>query len=155
MPQALALPTHQELMSLPKDELAGETLRIAQALDTAKTKAKDLVKEGKEKAKAAAMESLTYLAAGTGAAAAGAWMGSIQKDIDAGTEGYTEDSKTLMGVDKDIALGVVLAGMSYSKGLKKWKPYLRQSGIGAISFYIGRKAFEFTRKPDEDEDAVA
>ena len=138
----------RELMALPKRELAEETLKLAEKLQDFKSKAK-------EKALAAAEANADYMSAAAGAAAAGYVMGSVQKEIDAGTEGYDEESKKVMGVPKDLAIGLGLAGASYLKQFKKYQPHLRQGGIGALSVYIGRSAFENARAPDEDEGALA
>lgn len=135
--------THRELMALPKRELAEETLKLAERLQDIKSKAK-------EKALAAAEANADYISAAAGAAAAGYIMGNVQKEIDAGTEGYSEESKSVFGVDKDLAIGLGLAGASYMKQLKKYQPYLRQGGIGALSVYIGRKAFEHASAPDDE-----
>lgn len=136
-----------DLMKMPKDELAEETVKLANRLQTVKTKAVE-----------AGEAAVDFVAGGAGGGAAGYWMGTIQRQIDAGTEGFDDDSKKLMGVDKDLALGVVLASLSYVKGMKKqYKGPLRQAGIGALSFYVGRKAYEHASEQpvDDDDDAIA
>lgn len=135
--------SHHELMALPKRELAEETLKLAEKLHDFKSKAK-------EKALAAAEANADYMTAAVGAAAAGWVMGSVQKEIDAGTEGYTEESKKIFGIPKDLAIGLGCAGASYSEYFKKYRAYLRQGGIGALSFFIGRSAFDHAAAPDDE-----
>ncbi|MCR9165545.1 MAG: hypothetical protein ACE37F_00830 [Nannocystaceae bacterium] len=136
--------SHRELMALPKRELAEETLKLAERIQSITTKTK-------EKTKAIAEANADYMSAAAGAAAAGWMMGTVQKEIDAGTEGYSEESKKILGVDKDLAFGLGCAGASYVKQLKKYKIYLRGGGIGALGFFIGRKTFEHARAPDEED----
>lgn len=136
--------THQDLAALPKRQLIEETLALAGKLKSIKDKAKEKVVE-------AAEENADYMAAAAGAAAAGYALGMGQKDTDADPEGV--DHTTILGVDKDLALGLGLAGASYFKQAKKYKPHLRQGGIGAMSFYIGRKTYDSARKPDEETSA--
>lgn len=133
--------THQDLMALSKRDLINEALALAGKL-------KDIREKAKEKAVKTAEENADYLAAAAGAAAAGWALGTGQKDTDADPEGV--DHTTIMGMDKDLALGVGAAALSYWDKAKKYKPHLRQGGIGALSFYIGRKTYDAARKPDDD-----
>lgn len=136
--------SHRELMALPKRELAEEALKLAEKIHDFKTKTK-------EKALATAEANADYMSAAAGAAAAGWVMGGVQKELDAGTEGYSEEDKNIFGLPKDLAIGLGLAGASYLKQAKKYRPWLRQGGIGALSFFIGRSAYDRASAPDEDE----
>ena len=130
-----------KLMDMNKEQLVD-------AVDRAVEKAKSY----KDKAVAAASEIMDYLFAAAGAGAVGYWLGSIQRKIDAGEEGYDEESLKFFGADKDLAAGVAIAVASNVKQLKKWKQPLRTFAMGSLSFWAGRKSFEVAYEMEEDEE---
>lgn len=135
--------SQRDLKALTKAELVEVAERLFDKVHAIKTQAK-------EKALAAAEANADYMTAAVGAAAAGYMMGSVQKEIDAGTEGYSEENKKILGIPKDLALGLTCTGASYLDYFKPYKPYLRQGGIGAMSFFIGRSTFEYAAAADEE-----
>lgn len=121
---------------------------LADAVDRSIAK----VKTYKEKAAKAAEEMLEFVFAGLGGAVAGWWLGSIQREIDAGTEGYDVDSLKLFGVDKDLALGVVMGvGSQLGFGGKKFKAGLRAGAMGTLSFWAGRKSYQMAYEKEEED----
>lgn len=123
---------------------------LADAVDKAVTRAQKI----KEKGVVAAKAILEFVFAGAGGAVVGYWLGSIQREINAGTEGYDEDSLKIFGVDKDLGAGLAMAGLSAVKGLKKFRGPLRAGGMGALSFWTGRKAYNnaLEKEVEEEED---
>ena len=136
------MPTQAQLMAMNKEDLAD-------AVDGAITK----VKTYKEKAARAAEEMLEFVFAGLGASVAGWWLGSIQREIEDGTEGYDVDSLKLWGVDKDLGLGVLMGvGSQLGFGGKKFKAGLRAGAMGTLSFWAGRKSYKMAFEKDDDDD---
>jgi len=129
------------LMSMSKEDLADTTIRTVE-------KAKTI----KEKAAAATAEILEFAFAAVGGGLAGYWIGSIQREINAGTEGYDEDSLKFFGVDKDLGAGLAAAVLSQMKQVKKFKSPLRAAGMGMLSFWTGRKAFNMALEAEVEED---
>ena len=134
-------PNQADLMRMSKEDLAG-------AVDRAVTKAKTY----KEKAAKAAEEVMEFVFAGLGAGVAGYWLGSIQREIEAGTEGYDEDSLKFFGVDKDLGFGLALAVASQMGFARKFKAPTRAGGIGMLSFWSGRKAFQMALERETDDE---
>lgn len=104
-----------------------------------------------------------------GGVVSGLVMGSIQHEIDAGTEGYDDDSLKLGGlVDYDLALGVGAAIGSYvvhksgarkerqapgaGKDSLKFARILRGVATGAASGAAYRLAYSAAVASDEDDD---
>lgn len=133
--------SHAELMELNKDQLASA---VSRAVDKAKTM--------KEKAAKATEEVLDFVFAGLGGGLAGYWLGSIQREINAGVEGYDEDSLKFFGVDKDLGVGLALAIGANVKQLKKFRAPLRAGGMGFLSFWTGRKAFNMALEKEVDDE---
>ncbi len=137
--------TRTELMGRTKEELADAVVR---AVDKAKVM--------KDKAAEATEEVLEFLFAGLGGGLGGYWIGSIQKEVDAGTEGYDEESLKFFGVDKDLGTGLAMALASQAKQLRKFKAPMRAGGMGMLAFWSGRKAYNMALTAvdeDEEEDA--
>lgn len=136
-------------MVLPKSEVADHCMDLATRFSKFKA-------DVKEQAAVVAEEGKLFGAAAAGGGAAGYIMGSIQQEIDAGTEGYTEESTSLFGVlPYDIALAAGVGGLAYSKYGRKYRSELRSFAVGAVGFAAGRMAYEYARTPDEEEEDAA
>jgi len=111
-----------ELMRLGKEELAEGFQRLARRARTYK-----------EKAKETAEQTMEFAIAGGTAFGVGYYMGTIKKD---GTA--TEEDLKMFGVDRDLLIGVTLAGVGLT-GMagKKMSSASRAAGLGALSYWAG------------------
>jgi len=111
-----------ELMRLGKEELAEGFQRLARRARTYK-----------EKAKETAEQNMEFAIAGGTAFGVGYYMGTIKK-----VPGYTEEDVKMFGVDRDLLIGVTLAGVGLT-GMagKKMSSASRAAGLGALSYWAG------------------
>jgi hypothetical protein len=111
-----------ELMRLGKEELAEGFQRIAAR-----------ARRYKEKAKETAEQTMEIALAGGTAFGVGYYMGTIKRD-----PGHTEDDLKMFGVDRDLLIGVTLAGVGLT-GMagKKMSSATRAAGIGALAYWAG------------------
>ena len=137
-------PTHDELMAMPKADLANTTIRSVSRAEKAKAAAIR-----------AAKEIMDYVFSAIGAAVIGWWLGSIAREIEAGTEGYDEESMSWFGVDKDLVVGVAGAVTAQMGWAKKYKDTVRQVSAGIIAFWSGRTTFGMALEREDEEEAAA
>lgn len=96
--------------------------------------------------KKAASERLMRTGVGVGAAALiGHMMGGLEHEyelnaaaIDAGD---AEDPRTIAGIDKDLAIGILTAGAGALGGTKRWAGFAESAGNGILSGYAYSKMF--------------
>ncbi|MCA9707871.1 MAG: hypothetical protein KDK70_18610 [Myxococcales bacterium] len=112
----------------------------------------------KEAAKSGALELADYGSAAVGGASVGLWMGSIQRKILDGEEGYDEDSLLIAGVDKDLAAAIAGAATAYAMtkskndSVRKYSSYIKLGAMGALASWAGRVAYEYAMTPPEEEE---
>lgn len=169
----MALPTEAELSQLSKNDLIGVVQTSMRKLQAQSGRIRKLGKQAKdlilEYSKQGAFELADYAAAGLAAGAAGMWMGSIQAKIDAGEEGYDEESLLAFGVDKDLAATIVAVGTAFylhrrassaleakdEEGHKNWEQaahYVKQGAAGLLAGWAYRMSYEYAMAPPEEEE---
>lgn len=111
-----------ELMRLGKEELAEGFQRIAAR-----------ARRYKDKAKETAEQTMEIALAGGTAFGVGYYMGTIKRD-----PAHTEDDLKMFGVDRDLLIGVTLAGVGLT-GMagKRMSGATRAAGIGALAYWAG------------------
>lgn len=153
----LPMPSEAELSQLSKNDLVGLVQRAVGKLQTQSTRLKKLAASAKDMAKSGALELADYGSAAIGGAGVGLWMGSIQRKIQDGEEGYDEASLLVAGIDKDLAAalaGAVAAyAMTRSEQTRKYSSYVKQASMGALAAWAGRVAYEYAMTPPEEEGA--
>ncbi len=154
---AASLPTEAELSQLSKNDLIAALQRNVAKLQSQGSRLRKLSASVKDMAKTGALGAADYGCAAVGGAGVGLWMGSIQRKILDGEEGYDEDSLLIAGVDKDLAAAIVggLAayGMTKSKSepTRKYAVYVKQGAMGALAAWASRTAYEYAITPPEEE----
>lgn len=153
----LAVPSEAELSQLSKNDLVGVVQRAVAKLQTQGSRLKKLAASAKDMAKSGALELADYGSAALGGAGVGLWMGSIQRKVLDGEEGYDEESLVIGGVDKDLAAAIAGAVAAYamtrSESTRKYSSYVKQASMGALAAWAGRVAFEYAMAPEEEEGA--
>ena len=104
----LAMPSETELSQLSKNDLIGVVQRAVGRLQVQGTRIKKMAASLKDEAVDIGWGALGYGTAAIAGAGVGYWMGSIQRNILDGKEGYDEESLLVMGFDKDLV--AALAG---------------------------------------------
>ena len=158
-----------DLSTMSPDELAEVAEASLAQNQKQKSKIDELLGERTELAVEAVSIDWAELAGAIGGGAtAGMVMGNIQYEIDAGTEGYDEESLKLLGfVDKDIAmaLGATVGHyMAKKAGARaerrqpgsgqsslKMARVLRGTAMGVASGAAYRMGYAFAAEPDDDE----
>lgn len=155
----LPMPSETELSQLSKNDLVGLVQRAVGKLQTQSSRIKKLAASAKDMAKSGALEIADYGSAAVGGAGVGLWMGSIQRKIQDGEEGFDEASLLVAGIDKDLAAalaGAVAAyAMTRSEQTRKYSSYVKQASMGALAAWAGRVAYEYAMTPPEEEGAQA
>lgn len=155
----LPMPSETELSQLSKNDLVGLVQRAVGKLQTQSSRLKKLAASAKDMAKSGALEIADYGSAAVGGAGVGLWMGSIQRKIQDGEEGFDEASLLVAGIDKDLAAalaGAVAAyAMTRSEQTRKYSSYVKQASMGALAAWAGRVAYEYAMTPPEEEGAQA
>lgn len=155
----LALPSEAELSQLSKNDLIGLVQRSVGKLQTQSSRIKKLAatlkEKGKEELVGIGLGALDYGAAAAGGAGVGYLVGSIQRKIADGEEGYDEDSLLFLGLDVDLAVaaGGALAGyfMAKKDEMRQYASYVKLAAIGALSSWAGRMGYEYGMTPPEEE----
>jgi hypothetical protein len=111
-----------ELMRLGKEELAELGTRLAAR-----------ARRYKEKAKETAEQTMEFALAGGTAFGVGYYMGTIKRD-----PAHTEEDLKMFGVDRDLLIGVTLAGVGLT-GMagKRMSGAARAAGMGALAYWAG------------------
>lgn len=155
MATTLAMPSEAELSQLSKNDLIGVVQRAVGRLQAQGTRLKKLAATVKDEAVDIGWGAVGYGTAALAGAGVGYWMGSIQRNIEDGAEGYDEESLLLLGFDKDLvaALGGAVAAyaMSKRKETKQYAPYMRMASMGALASWAGRMGYEYGMTPAEEE----
>lgn len=155
----LAVPSEAELSQLSKNDLVGVVQRAVAKLQTQGSRLKKLAASAKDMAKSGALELADYGSAALGGAGVGLWMGSIQRKVLDGEEGYDEESLVIGGVDKDLAAAIAGAVAAYamtrSESTRKYSSYVKQASMGALAAWAGRVAFEYAMTPAEAEEGAS
>ncbi len=155
----LAVPSEAELSQLSKNDLVGVVQRAVAKLQTQGSRLKKMAASAKDMAKSGALELADYGSAAVGGAGVGLWMGSIQRKIQDGEEGFDEASLVIGGVDKDLAAAIAGAVAAYAMtkndSTRKYSSYVKQASMGALAAWAGRVAYEYAMTPDEEEGAAA
>ncbi len=154
---APTMPTEAELSQLSKPALIQLTQSTISKIYKQGARIRKLSASAKDMAKTGALEAADYGSAALGGAGVGLWMGSIQRKVLDGEEGYDEDSLLIAGMDKDLAAG--LAGVftayamqkSKSEPTRKYSTYVKQGAMGALAAWAGRVAYEYAMTPPEEE----
>jgi hypothetical protein len=153
----LAVPSEAELSQLSKNDLVGVVQRAVAKLQTQGSRLKKLAASAKDMARSGALELADYGSAALGGAGVGLWMGSIQRKIQDGEEGYDAESLLVGGVDKDLAAAIAGAVAAYamtkSDSTRQYSSYIKQASMGALAAWAGRVAFEYAMTPEEEEGA--
>ena len=155
---APALPTEVELSQLSKNDLISVVQRSVNKLQVQGARLRKLSASVKEAAKSGALELADYGSAALGGASVGLWMGSIQRKILDGEEGYDEDSLLIAGVDKDLAAAIAGAATAYAMtkskndSVRKYSSYIKLGAMGALASWAGRVAYEYAMTPPEEEE---
>ena len=150
---AAALPTEAELSQLSKNDLISVVQRTVSKIQSQGARIRKLTVSAKEAAKSGALEVADYGSAALGGAGVGLWMGSIQRKIADGEEGYDEDSLLIAGMDKDLAAALAGAFAAYamtkskSEPTRKYSSYVKQGAMGALAAWAGRVAYEYALAP--------
>lgn len=158
---AVAVPTEAELSQLSKNDLISVVQRTVTKLQSQSARIRKLSTSAKEAAKTGALELADYGSAALGGAGVGMWMGSIQRKITDGEEGYDEESLLIAGVDKDLAAAIAGAATAYAmtksknESVRKYSSYVKTGAMGALSAWAGRMAYEYAMTPPEEEEAQA
>ena len=158
---ALALPTEAELSQLSKNDLISVVQRTVSKLQTQGARIRKLSASVKGAAKTGALEVADYGSAALGGAGVGMWMGSIQRKVMDGEEGYDENSLLVGGVDKDLAAAIAGAAAAYAMtrskndATRRYSSYVKQGAMGALAAWAGRTAYEYAMTPPEEEGAAA
>lgn len=158
---ALAVPTETELSQLSKNDLVSVVQRTVSKLQAQGARIRKLSASVKEAAKTGALELADYGSAALGGAGVGMWMGSIQRKILDGEEGFDENSLLIAGVDKDLAAAIAGAATAYamtkskSESTRKYSSYVKTGAMGALAAWAGRVAYEYAMTPPEEEDEGA
>jgi hypothetical protein len=151
----LAMPTETELSQLSKNDLIGVVQRAVGRLQAQGSRIKKMAASLKDEAVDIGWGALGYGTAAVAGAGVGYWMGSIQRNILDGKEGYDEESLLVMGFDKDLVAAVAGAvgayAMSKRKETKEYAPYLRMASMGALASWAGRMGYEYGMAPPEEE----
>lgn len=131
-----------DLMKLPKEDLATGFQRMA-----------NKAKKYKEKAAEAAADLMELALAGGAAFGVGYWIGNIKGVHAAEGTDPTEDLK-LFGMDKDLIVGIGLAGVGLTGlGGKRASGYAKAAATGVLSYWAGsageRMAIERATEPEE------
>lgn len=151
----LAMPSEAELSQLSKNDLVGLVQRAVGKLQTQGARIKKLAASAKDMAKSGALELADYGSAAVGGAGVGLWMGSIQRKVLDGEEGYDEESLLIAGIDKDLAAAIAGAVTAYamtrSEQTRKYSSYVKQASMGALAAWAGRVAYEYAMTPPEEE----
>jgi hypothetical protein len=154
----LAVPSEAELSQLSKNDLVGVVQRAVAKLQTQGSRLKKLAASAKDMAKSGALELADYGSAALGGAGVGLWMGSIQRKVLDGEEGYDEESLVIGGVDKDLAAAIAGAVAAYamtrSDSTRKYSSYVKQASMGALAAWAGRVAYEYAMTPEEEEEGA-
>lgn len=152
----LPMPSEAELSQLSKNDLIGVVQRAVGRLQAQGTRIKKMAASLKEEAVDIGWGALGYGTAALAGAGVGYWMGSIQRNIADGKEGYDEDSLLLMGFDKDLVAAVAGAlgayAMSKRKETKDYAAYVRMASMGALASWAGRMGYEYGMAPPEAEE---
>lgn len=132
-----------DLMQLPKEELATGFTRVANQL-----------KKAKEKAKVAAGDVMELALAGGAAFGVGYWIGNIKGTHAMEGTDPTEDLK-LFGMDKDLVVGLALAGVGVSGlGGSRVAGAAKAAGTGVLSYWAGSAGERIAiERATEEEDA--
>jgi hypothetical protein len=130
-----------ELAKLPKEDLVDGFNRMAKR-----------AKSYKEKAAQTAADTMELALAGGAAFGVGYWIGNI-KGVHAADGTDPEEDLKLFGLDKDLAVGIVLAGVGLTgMGGKKMSGAARAAGQGVLSYWAGsageRMAIERATEPE-------
>jgi len=163
---SLAMPSEAELSQLSKNDLIGVVQRAVGRLQAQGSRLKKMAASIKDEAIDAGMGALDYGTAALAGAGVGYWVGSIQRSIADGEEGYDEESLLVMGLDKDLVAALAAAGAAWylsgraskdkgsnnNKEMKSYAHYLRMAAMGALSAWAGRMGYEYGMKPPEAEE---
>ncbi|MCH9682856.1 MAG: hypothetical protein K0V04_15575 [Deltaproteobacteria bacterium] len=156
---ALAVPSQVELAQLSKPDLIAAVQAAVKKIQSQGSRIKKLGAQTKAVVQSEpAQELMDYGSAAISGAGVGMWMGSIQRKILDGEEGYTEDSLSIGGVPMDLAAALAGGATAYMLSRSdKTAPYARFAkggALGALGAALGRMGYESALAPDEEQEGA-